>query len=262
MGDSFNIGEILFEELYRIERIVNYSLLPVIFFLILIISFSTGLGSVHAISDQTTTWYGDMAINLSIPQNSIKITSTGTGPFSFTVGPDGTISGTGSITQNVKVSGIYKGTICNGIGLYVWNYNIGGRAYQNTGTANMIFTFTSSSVSGNVSCQGGGNTQTVPLNNSPVDTFGPQNIQMNLSQGASVDTPFLGVGDLKVELTGTDSTSPNAVQQQQQSTVQHSLNFSSSVPEFGSLAGMIVTIAIIAIIAISRKFRFELKTKS
>lgn len=257
------MGEILLEELHLVERIVSYPLLPVmLIFSILIISFSPGLGFVHAISDPTTTWYGDMAINLSIPQDSIKITSTGTGPFSFTVGHDGTITGTGSITQNVKVSGIYKGTICNGIGLYVWNYNIGGRAYQNTGTANMIFTFTSSSVSGNVSCQGGGKTQTVPLNNSPVDTFGPQNIQMNLNQGASVDSPFLDVGDLKVELTGTNSTSLYSVPHQQQSTIQPSLNFSASVPEFGSLAGMIVTIAIIAIIMMSRKFRSELKIKN
>ncbi|MDR3782325.1 MAG: PEFG-CTERM sorting domain-containing protein [Candidatus Nitrosotalea sp.] len=228
----------------------------------MIIPFSTGLGFAHAISDQSTTWYGDMTINLSIPQQSIKITSTGTGPFSFTVGNDGAVSGTGTITQNVKVSGIYKGTICNGIGLYVWNYDISGRAYQSTGTANMIFTFISSNVHGSVSCQGGGNTQTIPLDNSPVNTFGPQNIQMNLNQGASIDSPFLGVGDLKIELTGTNSSSLYSIPNQQQSTVQPTLNFSTSIPEFGSLAGMIIAIAIITIIMISRKFRFELKIKN
>lgn len=233
-----------------------------LFFLILIIPYSTGLGFAHAISDQSTTWYGDMTINLSIPQQAIKITSTGTGPFSFTVGSGGTVSGTGSITQNVKVSGIYKGTICNGTGSYVWNYNIGGRAYQSTGTANIIFTFISSNVHGNVSCQGGGSTQTIPLNNSPVNTFGPQNIQINLNQGASVDYPFLGVGDLKIELTGTNSSSLYSIPTQQQSTVQPTLNFSTPIPEFGSLACMIVAIAIIIIIIISRKFKMPFVQKN
>lgn len=243
----------------RIGRIVNYSLLPLlVIFSILVIPFSTGLSSAHALSDQSTTWYGDMRINLSIPQQSITVTSTGTGPFSFTVGNNVAVSGTGSITQNVKVSGIYKGAICNGTGLYVWNYNIGGNAFQSTGDANLIFTFISSNVQGNVSCQGGGRTQTIPLENSPVNTFGPQNFQMNLNQGASIDSPFLGVGDLKIELTGTNSSlysGPNP----QQSIVQPALNFSASIPEFGPLAGMIIAIALIGIIMISRKFRFELK---
>jgi predicted secreted protein with PEFG-CTERM motif len=232
-------------------------MLPLIFS-ILIISFSTGFSSVHAISDQSNTWYGDMKINLSIPHQGIKVTSTGTGPFSFTVGNNGAVIGTGSVTQNVKVSGIYKGTICNGTGLYVWNYNVGGNAYQSTGTANLVFTFISSTVQGNVSCQGGGKTQTIPLDNSPVNAFGPQNFQMNLNQGASIDSPFLGIGDLKIELTGTNSSLYSG-SNPQQSIVQPALNFSASIPEFGSLAYMIITIAIILIIMISRKFRFELK---
>jgi len=150
-------------------------------------------------------------------------------------------------------------TICNGTGLYVWNYNIGGRAYQSTGTANMIFTFISSNVQGYVSCQGGGSTQTFPLNNSPVNTLGSQNIQINLNQGAFVNSPFLGIGDLKIELTGINSTSSNPVSPQQQSIVQPTPPISMSIPEFGSLAGMIIAIAIISVMAISRKFRFKLK---
>jgi predicted secreted protein with PEFG-CTERM motif len=195
-----------------------------------------------------------MRINLSMPHQGVKVTSTGSGPFSFTLGNNGAIIGTGSITQNVTVSGIYKGTICNGTGLYVWNYNIGGNAFQSTGTANLVFTFVSSNVQGNVSCQGGGRTQTIPLDNSPVNAFGPQNFQMNLNQGTFVDSPFLGIGDLKIELTGTNSSlysRPNP----QQSIVQPTLNFSASIPEFGSLADMIIAIAIISIIMISRKFQ-------
>lgn len=199
-----------------------------------------------------------MTINLSIPQQAIKITSTGNGPFSFTIGNGGAASGTGSITQNVIVSGIYKGMICNGTGVYVWNYNIRGGVSPNTNTANLIFVFTYSSVQGTVSCQGSGGTRTVSLNNTPVNTFDPQHIAIDLKQGASSDASFLGAGDIKIELTGTNSTSSCCASTSQGSIVQPAQNFSTSVPEFGSFSYVIMIIAMVSVMALSRKMKFGL----
>lgn len=181
--------------------------------------FHLGFGSAHATSDQNQ-WQGTMTINLSMPQHAIMITSTGSGPFSFTVGNGGTISGTGSINQNTKLSGIYEGDICSGSGTYTWNYNVGGTVNQGTNTANLIFTFTSSQVQGQVSCQGQGSSFNRPMQNTQISALGTPSVQINLNQDASVDSPFLGAGDLKIELTGTNSPSESTVSPQQQSVIQ------------------------------------------